>query len=592
MRKFIAFALGFLFTGQSFAQYPKDNPKDDFKRTTGFVKLKHLTMTPIAGAPILSQPQRIDGNKMEIRTGKHGLCYPALYDWNHDGIPDLLLGEFSTGEKENNIKVYINEGTKKKPKFSGKYFYATDTRDSLITNHQWCCIGIHPRFVDITGDGYPDLLSGQYNPGLISLWRGGVHGFSPREFVPQEGYDPKVKYYNGNDPESPNSNTYWNYTSAGFGDYNGDGLLDLFVGGSGGLRVALNVGTKENPKFGLRKPLYFIDGTRLRTVDNDTQRGIIKTYMTPIDWDGDGVLDLLVTDNYSSRASYAISFMRGVKTNLGLRFEKLVPLFTTPDNSKELPGCQPQIAIGDLNGDGVNDIILGISIPTINGFECADSVAWKWIAETGIEMPGKDVGEYYMYTSLDSLKARLHKNPSQRGFYLGNLKDEKYLTLRHRGYVFVMYGTKNPTSAPAPQTLTVEVPPIVKTQKFDNEKNNPVSYQITGKQNGEEGEIDIILEFAKGWHGYVEMDDPNKQEFIPTTVSVELPKEITTTGKVDKPYTVGNKYSGRVVFKQFFFKSRSMQDIHAKIKISYQVCNDQMCLPPSEHIIEKTINLK
>ena len=99
-------ALLLLSGSSAVAQYPKDDPADEARRTTNFPQLKPLVMTPIAGAPILSQPQRIDGNKLEIRTGKHGLCYPAVYDWNGDGLPDLLLGEFSTGKLENNMKIY------------------------------------------------------------------------------------------------------------------------------------------------------------------------------------------------------------------------------------------------------------------------------------------------------------------------------------------------------------------------------------------------------------------------------------------------------------------------------------------------------
>ena len=116
-------------------------------------------MTPIPGAPILSQPQRIDGTKQEIRTEKHGLCYPAFYDWNGDGKPDLLLGEFNIGYQF--IKVYENKGTRKKPKFTGEWYYAKDLNGDTIRIHSWCCIGFHLQFVDINKDGYIDIVSGE-----------------------------------------------------------------------------------------------------------------------------------------------------------------------------------------------------------------------------------------------------------------------------------------------------------------------------------------------------------------------------------------------------------------------------------------------
>ena len=586
------------------AQSPKDNPAEDVIRTTHFPKLKPLVMTHIPGAPVLSQPQRLDGTEQEIRTTKHGLCYPALYDWNHDGKLDLILGEFSTGNKENNLKVYLNVGTKKKPKFTGKYFYARDTHDSIMSNFQWCCIGIHPRFIDINHDGYLDILSGQYNPGWITVWYGSKDGFLPMQLIPQEGdkdfANPKKR---GLDPESPLSTDYWQYTSAGFGDYNGDGLEDLFVGGTNGLRVALNVGTKSEPKFGLRKHLLFVDGTRLLTIDKDPYRYDTKTYMTPIDWDGDGVLDILATDNYSMKECNAISFFRGVRTTQGLRFEKPVPLFTAADGSKALPGCQPMITVADVNGDGVNDIVFGLSIPTINGYEATDSVGWQWTDDLGIEMPGKDAGETMCNgTPIDSFKKTVHSNPGFERFYLGKLKDDKYLTLRHRGYPFVMYGHKSKDQAKPLPVVTVAPPKEIPTERFADDENSHVSYQITSKLNDSEGEIDVIVDFADGWHGYADLGDPDKQEFIPTTVKVELPKGFFLSGTVQKPYNNGGQiYLGRQVFKQYYFAlSKEARELlkggklPVKVTISYQVCNEQMCLPPVEHEVEKTfdVNLK
>ena len=590
-----------LFSGVSaYAQYPKDNPLDENYRTHNLPKMKALKMTDIPGAPILSQPVQIDGTNKEIRTAKHGLVYPAVYDWNHDGKPDLLLGEFTTGDKENNIKVFLNTGSKKKPRFTGEYFYALDTKGDTITNHQWCCIGIHPRVVDITGDGIPDLLSGQYNPGLISLWRGSDKGFLPREFVPQEGY--KEGNMPDLDPENPNSNTYWNYTSAGFGDYDGDGLLDLFVGGSAGLRVALNTGTKENPAFGLRKYLRFTDNSILTIDGSKMQEGdvpnIIKTYMTPVDWDGDGVLDLLTTWEYNYGGIGAILFYRGVRSNLGLRFEKPKPLFTAEDGSKALPGCQPMICVTDLNGDGVNDIVMGLSLPTLpegNDYKnpqrvFCDSLAWLWIRDLGLQMPGKDAGEYYMYTTFDKVVQRVKGNEGDRQYYLGKLNDTKYLNLRHRGYVYVFYGQKNPQKATPLTPIHLEKPQPKTTQKFaDASADEPLTYSIESSEKySGTWRLIITLNFKQGWHGYVPGKATESQGFIPTEVKLELPDGLAINGAMSNPYTgESNMYFGQQVYKVELFRTKAGNgDVPIKVHINYQACDDSHCLMPTEHVVE------
>ena len=606
--------LAILATADAAAQ----NPDTDKIGTSNFVGMKKIANSHIPGAPLLSQPQQIVGTRQEIRTEKHGLIYPAFYDWDGDGKKDLLLGEFESGETGSYIKVYINQGTDAAPSYTGEYFYATDVNEDEITNFQWCCEGIHPRFVDIDGDGRPDILSGQYNPGLISLWRGSPKGFLPREFVEQEGYD---KVHTGNifDERLPNSNDYWNYTTAGFADFDGDGLPDLFVGGSGGPRIALNTGTKEAPKFGLRKSLLHLDGTQLSIPKTG------KGYLHPLDWDGDGVMDVLMTHDYIAAGHNPVEFFRGVRTTDGLRFEKPVPLFTAQDGSKALPGCQPMITITDYNNDGIPDIVFGISIPTVNGFECAPEIAWGWADELGIQTPGKDPGRTAEVLCLENMKAERHH-------YIGTLEDDKYLTMRHRGYVFVMYGSANPekaqpvatVSSPAPEVVdlnkeakanlfhtlgmagganptagmaTVAPGAVVAEAPQQQQQADPVVFDVEMPDEtvvGRESVARVVISLGEEWHGYADVPATKINGFIPTKAEFIFPDGVTT-GEM----TVSNSdniYFGKIIFSQSFTCPKKVwrrhRELPVTIKLQWQVCDANMCMPSEERTIETVIQVR
>lgn len=621
------------------------------KRTTNFPEFKKLVFTSIPGGNLLSQPERIDGTKYEIRTEKHGLGYPALFDWDGDGKLDLLMGEFETGKKESNIKVYLNKGTNKKPKYTGEWFYATDINGDTLTCHQWCCIGTHPQVVDIDGDGYDDIISGQYNPGKISWWRGSEKGFLPRQFIEQEGYV-EGECYTGVMTWSPASNSYWNFTTARFADFNGDGLLDLFVAGSGGFRVALNKGTKEQPVLGLREYLFHVDGTILhirrdpsvevKTGENvNIERvcgGDGHTYIFPYDWDHDGVLDLFVHDGYTSKGGEVLYFFRGVQTDDGLRFEHAVPLFTSEDGSKALPGCAPMLTIADYNGDGVEDVLLGLSIATFNpkigvfegGYESVNEVNWGWIRELGLNFPGKDAGaSLRYYNCMDTLNAKMKQIPYLKEYFIGKLADMRYITLRHRGYPVVLYGQKNTEKAIAKREIarpreflfdkehmndtykSMSQEEIDRQMRKEKEGKQPtvstyrpvdyvLKYPVRVQAGKTEFEVEVKFKVLADYHIYNNSKVNSDQ--VPVSITFEYPENLLSKeGNLQEPkvqegirvtYTGEKDESGAETFsfKQAFKVKEGIKAEKAKIVVNvvFQTCSSQTCLPPVEekHVIE------
>lgn len=218
--------------------------------------------------------------------------------------------------------------------------------------------------MDIDGDGILDIVCGSYS-GQINYYKGSKKGFLPRQEVRQvTKYSDRAKFFDVS------------FTSASFGDFNDDGLQDAFVGGMLGLRVMLNQGSDKEPLLGRRIPIYQTDNLQVAVWDlseaqkekraklqfQDMTAPDNKTYMLFVDWDGDGVKDLITTSGYSCEQAPVVAFHKGVKGDGCYTFENRIPLFVAKDGSKAFPGNNIVPHVADINGDGVMDLLLGVSI--------------------------------------------------------------------------------------------------------------------------------------------------------------------------------------------------------------------------------------
>lgn len=129
---------------------------------------------------------------------------PAVVDLDADGLLDLVVGR-SNGE----LSFYRNIGSPGTPDFE------------LVTD-SWMDIRVgrrsHPAFVDLTGDGLPELVIGQESPGAVVFRNTGSLG-EPRF---EEDASLAIRLHPLGSPV--------------FADLNGDGRPALISGGaSGGL---------------------------------------------------------------------------------------------------------------------------------------------------------------------------------------------------------------------------------------------------------------------------------------------------------------------------------------------------------------------
>ncbi|MCY3883505.1 MAG: protein-disulfide reductase DsbD family protein [Gammaproteobacteria bacterium] len=595
--------------------------------------------TSVEGAPDLSKPVLVMGGELPIKTEKHGLAAPALFDWDGDGKRDLLVGEFETnsgdlfpmGKDGSTIRIYKNVGTDNNPTFTESFEWARDTEGTIMEVEQWCCIGFTPYFYDLNDDGFIDMVTGQYHPGEVTWFKGSAEGFLPGVKLPQEG-DPTAQWnpFMGAD-DGPKDEietfNYWVYSSAAMGDFDDDGDFDLIFGGGGGLRISENIGTPKEPKFGRRQLLLDETGNPLvvrnmtdeekellESVGEANPSGDVKTSPYVVDWDRDGVLDLLVTGSYTKPGDPAVMFFKGVKTDDGHRFKQGVDLLATPDGSKALPGSGPRVYVDDWNGDGIHDLIIGASVATVSDGEFSDELSWEWESVNQVEAAGKDPGRYpprerpteeglreQFGASFqgEELEEMVQMNLDYWESTVGKLYKEgkgHWLTMRHQGRIYVMLGseTESPSTSDSASVPTLGDPSLVQEAKA-KPKFMPVSVDLHLPQEmdtGEQAEVSVTFTIADGWFIYAPTGRNVEHGLAETEVSFAIPEEFERVGEIQRPahqfkgmYDI---FSGPSVnIGQWFATDNTDPGTYNfSVRITFQTCKDDLCLPKQTETLD------
>lgn len=159
-------------------------------------------------------------------------AYPVVWDWNGDGLPDLIIGNESRRTDIQpewaSLQLWENIGTVTQPAFQ------------LVTNDfaglaQFQLNALYPTFADLDGDGADDMLVGD-SEGRVHFFRNHAGQGQPASFpVIQPGYF-------GIDIGS--------FATPQLIDIDEDGLFDLVIGErNGNLNYFRNTGTAIQPQF-------------------------------------------------------------------------------------------------------------------------------------------------------------------------------------------------------------------------------------------------------------------------------------------------------------------------------------------------------
>ncbi len=349
--------------------------------------------------PVSTDPSRFtrreDARSLAAVMSLSDQAWPCICDWEGDGDPDLLIGGGYGW-----LRIVINEGSKERPAFSEPRPILSQgepvkilRNDVLGEPHHWHNMGYpYPVYVDWDMDGLPDLVVPNETNRIFWYRNVGTRSeprFSKRQQILVEGYSdsPALRRRSAEraldnaDPTYPREEEqpfFWR-TGAAVADWNGDGLTDIAT--HDGFTRTLTLFSRYKDEKGALKlkkhgPLEFADG---RLIDD----AIVKRSahwtesFRPVDWDRDGLLDLVYSCAGTDPAKGSIYLLRNVGSTTEAVFDapRTFKCFGWPI---KVTAHGPHPWPCDLDGDNLPDLLA-----------CVEWSVYPFFAHAALEMDAR-----------------------------------------------------------------------------------------------------------------------------------------------------------------------------------------------------------